>query len=169
MKIYGIVASDANGVIGYKDGKLPWNYPEDLKHFKQITVGDVVIMGRKTYESIGKPLPFRYNIVVSNNEAFQAANEDIIVAPSPTDALLLAIQVVNRGAYKNIAIIGGGTIYDQLLDYCSELYLTAIHVPVSPSEDLVYLPNRYKLKLSSYLKAARSTAADFTFFDGIKL
>ncbi len=112
-----IAALSRNGVIG-KDNQLPWRLPADLKHFKAVTLGKPVIMGRKTFESIGKPLPGRANIVVSRDPQFRAAG--IAVAHSLDDALA---QV---HAAPEIMLIGGAQLYAQTLPRAQRLYLTLI-------------------------------------------
>ena len=116
-----IAAVSKNGVIGV-DNKLPWDLPEDLKRFKELTTGNVVIMGRKTYESIGKPLPNRINIVVTRDKNFFTPN--VIVANSLDSALLKA------GGNKDIFIIGGGEIYKQSIGFADKLYITEVDMEV---------------------------------------
>ena len=116
-----IAAVSNNGVIGV-DNKLPWDLPEDLKRFKELTTGNVVIMGRKTYESIGKPLPNRINIVITRNKDFFAP--DVIVTNSLESALLKA------GGDKDIFIIGGGEIYKQSMGFADKLYITEVDMEV---------------------------------------
>lgn len=110
-----IAALDEKRGIG-KNGKLPWYLPEDLKRFKEITTGHTVIMGRKTFESIGKPLPKRINIVITNNPNFQA--EDIVVCNSLDEAL--------EKAKGNTFIIGGGEIFKQTILRADKLFLTLV-------------------------------------------
>lgn len=116
-----IAAVSENGVIGV-DNKLPWYIPDDLKRFKKLTSGNVVIMGRKTYESIGKPLPNRMNIIVSRNK--DLVIKDCIVANSMGQAIKKA------GTDKKIFIIGGGEIYNQGFIYADKIYLTKVHQEV---------------------------------------
>lgn len=116
-----IAAVSNNGVIGV-DNKLPWDLPEDLKRFKELTTGNVVIMGRKTYESIGKPLPNRINIVITRNKDFFVP--DAIVTNSLESALLKA------GGDKDIFIIGGGEIYKQSMGFADKLYITEVDMEV---------------------------------------
>jgi len=92
-----IVAVAENGVIG-NDNALPWRLPEDLQNFKRITMGKPVVMGRKTYESIGKPLPGRTNIVVTRNVSFRA--EGVLVAHSIDEALAMASEIAAKWARK---------------------------------------------------------------------
>jgi dihydrofolate reductase len=117
-QLYLVAAVAENGVIGV-NGKLPWHLPEDLKHFKQLTSGHAVIMGRKTWESIGRPLPNRNNIVVSRKEGFQAPGAS--VAASFEDALALC------AATEAVFVIGGGEIYRAAMPYAAGLVLTEIH------------------------------------------
>lgn len=113
-----IVAVGENNEIG-KSGRMPWHLPADLKHFKSLTLGKPVIMGRRTHEAIGKPLPQRHNIVVSRNPGFQAPGCE--TAASFTDALVLA-----AGA-PEIMVIGGGEIYHEALPRAQRIYLTRVH------------------------------------------
>ncbi len=110
-----IAALDERRGIG-KNGQLPWQLPEDLKRFKEITTGHTVIMGRKTFESIGKPLPNRTNIIITNNLDFQA--QDITIAYSLDEAL--------EKAKGDVFIIGGGEIFNQAILRADKLYLTLV-------------------------------------------
>ncbi len=118
MSIKIIAALSTNGVIGDK-GKIPWFIRGELKRFKDITMGHNVVMGRKTFESIGKVLEGRRNIIVSNNKSFHA---DGAIVENSLDS---AISQCDRG--KDIFIIGGSKIYEMALKYCDYLYLTVIH------------------------------------------
>lgn len=104
-----------------KDNKLIWNIPEDLKRFRQITAGHPVIMGRKTFQSIGRPLPKRMNIVISSDRNFAA--DGITVVPSLEDALNLAEKSPGN---DEIFIIGGGNVYAQSITIADRLYLTIV-------------------------------------------
>ena len=116
-----IAAVSKNGVIG-SNGKIPWNIPEDMKFFKKMTTGNVVIMGRKTFESIGKALPERFNIVVSSSkESFQGA----VSSKSFKQAVTLAKTYAKENNCE-IFIIGGETIYRQGLEYADRLYITRV-------------------------------------------
>lgn len=121
MTIALIAAVAANGVIG-QDNHLPWHLPEDLRHFKQITLGKPLIMGRKTYESIGRPLPGRTNIVLTRQAGW--APEGVIVAEHLDQALTLARQAMREG--HEIMVIGGEQIYRQALPLADRLYLTLV-------------------------------------------
>ena len=115
MKIIIIAALNENRVIG-KDGKLPWHISDDLKRFKSLTVGHTVLMGRKTYESIGKPLPNRRNVVITSGQISEIETYNSI-----------EIALERLKDEEKIFVIGGGTIYAQLLDKADCLYLTIVH------------------------------------------
>lgn len=114
-----IVAYDKNRLIGRK-GDLPWRIPEDLKKFKEITSGNIVIMGRKTYESIGKPLPNRINMVITRNKDYKP--EGVFVFSSIKDALRKASVF-----HKDIFFIGGQSIYNEILDKVDTMYISHIN------------------------------------------
>jgi dihydrofolate reductase len=114
--IYLIAAISKNNVIG-KDDSLPWRCPADLKRFKQLTTGTVVIMGRKTYESIGRPLPNRTNVVISKSKR---KIEGCIVRRSPR-------RVVKEFRDQDVYIIGGEQIYEMFLPYVDIMRITRIH------------------------------------------
>jgi dihydrofolate reductase len=113
-----VAAVAQNGVIGAR-GALPWRLPEDLKHFRQLTLGHTVIMGRRTWESIGKPLPGRRNIVVTRRADFAAGGAS--VAPSLEAALA---RCAGEGV---VFVIGGAGLYREALPRASRLILTEIH------------------------------------------
>ena len=117
MHIAIIAAMDRNRLIGNKN-QLPWHLPADLAHFKQVTMGKPVIMGRKTFESIGRPLPGRTNIVLTGSETFRP--EGVLVANSLEQALLLA------GGVDEVMVIGGSLIYRLFLPKADRLYLTYV-------------------------------------------
>jgi dihydrofolate reductase len=118
-----IVAMDRKRGIG-KAGKLPWHLSSDLKRFRELTMGHHVIVGRKTYESIGKPLPGRQMIVVTRNASFRS--EGCLVAGSVSDAIKLARSRGETEAF----LIGGAEIYARALDKADRIYLTQVHAEV---------------------------------------
>ncbi|MCK5499232.1 MAG: type 3 dihydrofolate reductase [Gammaproteobacteria bacterium] len=128
MTISIIVAMDKKGVIGL-EGDLPWYLSADLKRFKAMTMGKPLIMGRKTHESIGRPLPGRKNIILTQSQEFKA--EGCTVVHSLEEALLAA------GEVDEVMIMGGSGIYDQSLDRANRLYITEVHADVSGD---VYFP-----------------------------
>lgn len=123
MLISIIVAASENGAIG-KDNQLLWRLPEDLKRFKRLTLGHPMIMGRKTFESIGKPLPGRTSIVITRQTDFH--HEGVIVAHSLEDAIKKAFEEENEETF----IIGGGEIYRQAIALADKIYLTKVHTNI---------------------------------------
>lgn len=121
MKIAMIAAMANNRVIG-KDNKMPWHLSADLKHFKKMTLGKPVVMGRKTFESIGRPLPERKNIVISRTSSLSI---DGVSCVNSFDGALAA-----AGECDELVIIGGGQLYQQLLPQADILYLTIIDLEV---------------------------------------
>lgn len=119
MTISLIVAAASNNAIG-KDGKMPWHLPNDMKHFKNITWGMPVVMGRKTFESLGKALPGRKNIVISRQPAWNA--EGVVVVKNMEDALFVAKQT----DANEVMVIGGGEIYRAMMDKARRIYLTRV-------------------------------------------
>jgi len=116
--ISAIVAMGENRVIGAKN-QLPWHLPADLAHFKTITTGHPILMGRKTYESIGKPLPNRTNIILTRDPNYQV--DGCLVVSSVDEA------IAQTPADTEIFIIGGAEIYQQFLSHIQRLYLTIVH------------------------------------------
>ena len=114
-----IVAKAKNNIIG-KDNKIIWHLPEDLKHFKNITTGHTIIMGRKTFESLGRVLPNRKHIIFSNNPSFNVNEENVKVVHS-----LLEIQDLIEGK-EEAFVIGGAMIYNFLMPYVKKMYVTEI-------------------------------------------
>jgi dihydrofolate reductase len=113
-----IVAKSNNGIIG-KDGDLPWRLPEDLKRFKRLTTGNIVVMGRKTYDSIGRPLPNRKNIVISRNTSLRIEGVEVEYD---------LIDVLKRNQEENVYVIGGGQIYVDALPFTEKLEVTEVDV-----------------------------------------
>jgi dihydrofolate reductase len=118
MRIAAVVAYDDNNVIG-KDGKLPWNLTEDIKWFRDVTMGHIVAMGRKTFESIGKPLEGRTNIVIS--KTLEAHDSEVIVVRDIMDAALYAAV-----REEDLYIIGGESVYEQSMEYVDKLYISHV-------------------------------------------
>lgn len=125
MKI-SMIAAMANGRVIGADNGMPWHLPADLRHFKQVTIGKPVIMGRKTYESIGRALPGRTNIVISSQAGYSL--DDATVVTSPEEALRVATS--SPDADDEVMVIGGGTIYSSFLPSAQTLYLTFIDLEV---------------------------------------
>ena len=139
MKLSIIVAVAENGCIGINNS-MPWYLPADLKHFKRLTSGNIVIMGRKTYDSIGgKPLPNRQNIVISRNADFSF--DGIKTVTSIEQALDVANSMAEISGIEEAFIMGGAQIYEQTLPLAQRLYITEVKKTVTgdaffPSIDL---------------------------------
>ena len=114
-----IVAKGKNNIIG-KDNEMVWHLPEDLKHFKNLTIGHTIIMGRRTFESLGKPLPNRKHIIFSQNPDFKVNDENVEVVHS-----LLQIQDLIEGKQEAF-VIGGAMIYNFLMPNVKKMYVTEI-------------------------------------------
>ena len=128
MTVSLIAARSDNDIIG-RDRGIPWHLPADLKHFKRLTTGHTIIMGRKTFESIGRALPDRRTIVVTRNADF--AGEDIVVAPSLEEAFRRAVdEPFETDGEVEVFVVGGGEIYRQALDRADRMYLTRVHTVV---------------------------------------
>ncbi len=127
MKVALIAAFAQNRVVGI-DNTLPWHLPEDLKYFKRTTSGKAIIMGRKTYESIGRPLPNRTNIVVSRNPEFKA--DGVVTVSTLEEAITHAESVNHINGVDEVMIIGGAAIYEASLPMADRLYLTHVHANV---------------------------------------
>ena len=124
MRLAVICAMSRNGVIG-KDNGLPWNLPEDLKHFKETTLGCPIIMGRKTWDSIGRPLPGRTNIIVTRRG--EVGSDGIKIADSFESALDLAKSCLVTARGNEIFVIGGAQIYKEAFPLANRLYLTRVN------------------------------------------
>ena len=124
MLVSAIVATAHGGVIG-KDNQIPWYLPADLTYFKRTTLNHHIIMGRNCFESIGRPLPKRTNIVITRDTFFTATG--VLVAHSVEEALGIAYDNEETEAF----IIGGGVIYRETIDICDKLYLTEVDLTVT--------------------------------------
>lgn len=128
-----IVAAAENNVIG-SDGDMPWHLSTDLKRFKELTMGKPMIMGRKTFAAIGKPLPGRTSIVVTRDKTWQS--EGVVPVQSVEAAIALAKQIAVDSGVDQVCIVGGGEIYRQSMDLADFLYLTRVHA--KPKGDTVF-------------------------------
>ncbi len=145
-----IAAVADNGVIG-QGGRMPWRLPAELRHFRTATMGKPVLMGRKTYVPIGRPLAGRTNIVVTRDREFSAAG--IVVAASLDAALAVARGDALRRGANEIAIIGGAEIYAQTIPLADRLLISRIHL--SPAGDTIFPP----IDLTIWQETARSAHA----------
>ncbi|MFF5513770.1 dihydrofolate reductase [Staphylococcus capitis] len=114
MTLSILVAHDKQRVIGYQN-QLPWHLPNDLKHVKQLSTGHTLVMGRKTFESIGKPLPNRRNVVLTNNPSFKHEGVDVIHS----------IEEIND-IPEQVFIFGGQTLFEEMIDKVDDMYITVV-------------------------------------------
>jgi dihydrofolate reductase len=128
-----IVAVAEDGAIG-QNNSLPWHLPDDLKFFKRTTLGKPVLMGRKTFQSLGKPLPGRLNVVLSSDIALQVP-DGVLLFQDVATALL---HIENTGA-EEVFIIGGGNIFNQTIQNADKLYITKVHTTI-PDADTFFAP-----------------------------
>lgn len=115
-----IVAVAQNGVIGKANGEMPWHVKEEFKHFKNTTLGYPILMGRKTFETLGKPLKGRLNIVITRNKNYSVKFDDVLIF----DSLENAIKYCEEKNYEKIFIIGGGEIYSQAIGIVDEMIIS---------------------------------------------
>ena len=120
MIISLIVAIAQNGVIGKSNGEMSWHVKEEFQHFKNTTLGHPIIMGRKTFETLGKPLKGRLNIVVTRNKSYKTDYDEVIIKSS----LQNAIEYCRESDPEKIFIIGGGEIYKQAINFVDEMIIT---------------------------------------------
>lgn len=139
MKISIVVAAAENGVIG-KDNQLLWKLSSDLKRFKQITSGHFILMGRKTFESIGKPLPDRTSLIISRN--YKCDFENCYVFKSINEAIVFAA----KQNQEEIFVIGGGEIYKQTLHLANRIHLTLVHTEIEGDTYFDYDESNWKVK-----------------------
>lgn len=157
MLISFVVAAANNNVIG-KDNRLLWNLPNDMKFFKNVTWGMPVIMGRKTFESLGKPLPGRKNIILSRQPGLRI--EGAVVVKSIEDATFL----VKEMDVKEMMVIGGGEIFKMLFEKARRIYLT--RVDASPEGDTYFpaiSPSEWKLVSQKDHEADERHAYNYSF------
>lgn len=129
MTISLVVAASTNNVIG-SDGGLPWHLPDDLRHFKRLTTGNPIVMGRRTFESIGRPLPDRRNIVMTRDPDYVAPGCDVV------SSVREALDLVEDA--DEVMIIGGGQVYREFLPHAERIYLTRVQADV---EGDTYFPD----------------------------
>ncbi len=158
MKVSIIVATSLNHAIG-KDNQLLWHLPADLKFFKTTTMGCPVVMGRKTFQSIGRTLPGRKNIVITRDNSFNTDKQyDLITVGSIDEAL------VKLHAEQEVFIIGGGEIYKQSIDLVDTIYITLVNTVIDGD---VYFPeidkSKYDLVWEEKHLADEKNKFDYTF------
>lgn len=158
MKVSIIVAKAKNNAIGL-DSKLPWHLPSDLKHFKKNTSGHHVILGRKTFESLGKPLPGRTHIIVTKNRSFQAPKGHYVVHD-----IHEAINIGKHKGLKKIFVLGGAEIYKLALPLADEMIITEIDAyPEADTFFPEFDKNLWKVKFKEHMPKDDRNAYDHTF------
>ncbi len=158
MTISIIVAAAENNVIG-KDNDMPWRLSADLKRFKKLTMGHHIIMGRKTFESIGKPLPGRTSVIITRNKDYR--QDDCIVAHSLEEAFKMVED-------EEVFIIGGGEIYNMAFDIADKLYLTRVHATLEGDTCIPEINNNWEeVECEKFLKDEKNQY-DYSFIDYIK-
>ena len=140
QEVIAIYAVSENGVIG-KDNDLPWHLPEDFRHFKRHTKGKTIIMGRKTFDSLGKPLPHRRHIVVTRNPSYQAKGIEIV------HSLSEAMELTREDS--EVFIIGGAGLFQDAFeqDLIDKIYLTTVHAEVE-GDVIFHLPNEEQWEIT---------------------
>jgi dihydrofolate reductase len=167
MRLFHVVAMAENRVIG-KDNKLPWHYPADLKFFKQLTTGHTIIMGRKTFESIRKPLPNRKNLVLSRqmaeygenpnndpNQPFGSFSKEEIQKLVTADNLIFFNSLdaaLKEAKDEKVFIIGGANLFEQTMDLVDGIYLTEIHARHEGDTFYPELPKSFQEKSRTKLQ-----------------
>ncbi len=158
MTLSIIVAISANNVIGTYN-QLPWHLPADLQYFKSLTVDHPILMGRKTYESIGRPLPKRTNIVITKDQSFHHDGLEI------KHSINEAIDFCKAKKYDEVFIIGGDTIYSQTIHLTDKLYITRVDIHIE--NGTAFFPvidmNQWKLISSEERKSDEKNHVDMTF------
>ena len=160
-KISIIAAITPERVIGKKGGGLLWHIPEDMRHFKETTTGHTVVMGRKTYETLGKPLPNRTNIIITRDRDYSASG--CIVVHSLDEAIEKAALFDDRQTrYNEIFVMGGGEIYEQAIGLADKLYLTLVH---KNFEGDVFFPDYSEFSKEIFREEGESNGLKFTFLE----
>ncbi len=154
MTVSFIAAMSENNVIGI-NGKLPWNIPEDLKRFKRITSGHPCVMGRKTFDSIRRPLPNRPNIIVTRQKNYAVPGANVV------DSIEHALEPY-LGTEKEVFILGGGEIFTQMLPRADKIYLTLIHKEFKGD---AFFPVFNKSDFNEVYREDRSDPIPYSFID----
>ena len=156
MKISIVVAAAENGVIG-KDNQLLWKLSSDLKRFKTITSGYYILLGRKTFESIGKPLPNRTSLIISRN--YKCDLENCFVFQTINDAIVFAAQK-NQ---EEIFVIGGGEIYKQIMPLVNTIHLTIVHTEIEGDTHFDYDDSNWKVLQTEFIPKDEKNEFDSTY------
>jgi dihydrofolate reductase len=153
-----VVAMSSNRVIGI-DNKLPWNLPDDLKRFKNLTINNVVVMGRKTHLSIGKVLPNRLNVILTRNTTWHNPLGDNCVVCYSVE------EVLEKFKYRDLFIIGGSEVYKQFLNIADKIYLTVIDKDFSGDAYFTDLTNDWMV---SSIDRRSNEKFDYTFLELVR-
>lgn len=153
-RIAFVVAIDRNRVIG-KGGALPWRLPDDMKHVREVTMGKPLIMGRRTYDSIGRALPGRTNIVLTRDPSFRA--DGVLVARTAEDALRLA------GVVPEIIVFGGAQVFNEFLPMAERIYLTQVDAEVEGDTYFDFGPGDWRVLSNERHEADARHAYGFNF------
>jgi len=161
MEIAAIVAMSQNNVIG-KDNQLPWHLPADLQYFKKITSQHAVLMGRITYESIGKPLPNRYNLVLSSQTNYHIEGCTVVTS------IAQAIEEAKNKGYEKLFVIGGAKVYEWALPFVQHWYITHVHTVIEGSATVLHLPTSQWQKVNETFRPKdEKNAFDMDFVEYI--
>ena len=162
MLISLIVAHSSNRVIGI-DGQLPWHIPDDLKYFKAITIGKPIIMGRKTFDSIGKPLPGRLNIIITKNT--DLIIEECVVVNNLEAAITEAKNYLKMqdSQQEEIFIIGGAQIFKQSMQFVNKIYITEVHAEYAGDVFFGELSSNDWIEVSRDLHDSENDKIPFSF------
>ena len=156
-----IVAVADNGVIG-RNNSLPWHLPEDLRYFKRVTLGKPVVMGRKTFESIGRPLPGRANIVITRSHGWSVDGASVV--NSLDEALRLAADIAALDGTDELMVIGGAEIYTNAIPLAQRLYLTQVHADVEGDARLPEIDwSRWREVSRERFAASEDNPYDYSF------
>lgn len=155
MRLTLVVAASDNHVIG-REGDLPWHIPEDLKRFRRLTWGKPLLMGRRTFEAIGRPLPGRRNIVISRQPGLEIQGCEVV--PTVSDAVALVSD------HPEVMVIGGGEIYRALLPRADRIEMTRVHANVTGDTFFPELdPQKWELVASEERAAGEESAVRITY------
>jgi dihydrofolate reductase len=160
MIVSVVVAAANNNAIGGNNSLL-WKLPNDMRFFKNLTWGMVVIMGRKTFESLGNnPLPGRMNIIISRNSGLVEQSPMLRLAGSFESAL----QLAQEADCKEVFVIGGGEIYEQAMPFVNRIYITRVHAEFNTADTFFKMPaSEFEMVDHSFFKADDRHAMDYTF------
>lgn len=156
-----IVAAASNGVIGVNN-QLPWHLPEDLKYFKNITMGKPIVMGRKTFESIGRALPGRLNVVISR-QADLPLPEGVVLQSTIEQALEYAKQYAAEQGIEQVMVIGGEQIYRASMAYADTLYLTEVDAAIEGDAWFEYQADEWQLQHAESHAACEKNPFNYRF------